>query len=1373
MGKHSLAKTHKRAFNKTMAIALAAGVSFGGVQIVGPEMGMSIAGEASAAELETGVLTGFKMVSKKSGEDLLRQAEPQNKDEAWDFMKKHGTEYTLNLDFKIPDSAQPGDALQINFAEGIDIDGVGGNITAPTESGRKVGHLETGYDGIKFVVSDDVANAQKREAHFEVPVKISDLTTTPSVNSEDKLGQNYVKYIRFTNATGGDYIVWSVTTQYEDLSTKKYQLNTDVVDSTLTWNWENVNLNKGTSIYKKWRISVGMPNVNYDRDGLDGSEEAILKKTATLDPVDTKTRDVTIRYQSNDPDSKIIYTGNADGKNKLTGRTSTFSAKPLRDNENLYGYNFNTNDVDVEYDSTFKRIDDRTVDVTIHDIPSNVAVDFYSLPMYGESPYVPGKKVTMTGTFINGVGKPAESFSDRYDETSSKTLTMQSFDGYGSAEDIHRTATMTATVNGKDANSKKEAVTVSSGGTGKFAVNIKNTGNIGAGSAVIKFPKGVTDKDGKTERVVNFSGGLAPGTNKDIDLGDLKVADGANENKFTVEMAGFKTMSDPAWTNATKSAESFDPNWDNAEVPDGGSVDVTPKNTKGIPDGTKYELTGDHPKWITINPDTGVITAKPPQGEKPAPHKVTVTTTYPDGSTDTDKPTITVIHSDVFIDGKPDVKPDGTVILHRNDGKDITFKVPTGSKVEVNKDGDLVITQPDGKKETVPLKHTTVTESGKPGTPDHKIIITDENGDTYEFGTYDKYLESIKDDGKGNYTFTMNDGTKLGPIQLGNDITNIKDDGKGNLIVTHKDGFTDTVPLKHTTITEQGKPGEDGYKITLTTPDGKKVTLDGYDNYVESVTKQPNGDYLVKRNDGTEWTIKLSDIRNEIKDLKGKDAEQDKRLDDLEGRVDDAEKDLDDLAKRVGANEGKIEEHRKSINEINNELGGIEKDLKGIHDELDRLDGQDIKEVRDNGDGIYTLIRNNGDEVTGTIDVAGDITDITDNGDGTITLTHKDGSTEVVDLTHTKVETKGKPGDKDYTVTITTPDGNKVTLNGSNTYPSNVRDNGDGTYTIVLNDGTEVEGKIGDGQDIKELVPNEDGTMTVIHKDGTESKVDLKQVEITEENKGTPEHTVTITSPNGDTVTFNVFDKYVTNVVKNENGDYDIFRSDINGGNTVWKTIVLSDLRDKIAALEERADGLEKKDEDLQKQIDDLKGRLDSTEKEIESLKDRTSDLEKAVAKINARLSVIDMKLTSLGVRMDALEGRVDTIEETEHAWGQCFGGILATAIPLLAVAPLVAGSNIQIPGAAEWNNQIQRTLGIYNEQLSRMAGQYSGVAKAAATILGVAGGIGLMVHTAKACGPYSKTDAMQETKAGKLSSKLDERKVSSSKKEGLSSREK
>ena len=115
MGKHSMPKTHKRAFNKTMAIALAAGVSFGGVQIVGPEMGMSIAGEASAATLEKNALTNITLKSKKTGEDLFKQPEPKTTKESRDFVVNQGQKYTLGLDFKIPDSAQPGDSLYINF----------------------------------------------------------------------------------------------------------------------------------------------------------------------------------------------------------------------------------------------------------------------------------------------------------------------------------------------------------------------------------------------------------------------------------------------------------------------------------------------------------------------------------------------------------------------------------------------------------------------------------------------------------------------------------------------------------------------------------------------------------------------------------------------------------------------------------------------------------------------------------------------------------------------------------------------------------------------------------------------------------------------------------------------------------------------------------------------------------------------------------------------------------------------------------------------------------------------------------------------------------------------------------------------------------
>ena len=619
-------------------------------------------------------------------------------------------------------------------------------------------------------------------------------------------------------------------------------------------------------------------------------------------------------------------------------------------------------------------------------------------------------------------------------------------------------------------------------------------------------------------------------------------------------------------------------------------------------------------------------------------------------------------------------------------------------------------------------------------------------------------IKKVKDNGDGTYTLIRNDNSKVkGAIDIGDNVTKIVDNGDGSITVTHVDGSTDKINLAHTTITETNK-GKPGHTITITSPDGKKVTLDVFDNYVKSIERQKNGDYLVKRNDGTEWIIKLSDIRKDIADLKGKDVKQDKRLNDLENRTNGADKSIADLGDRIAKNEGAIEDHRKSINDLNQEVGSINKELGDIKVELERLDGQDINSIRDNGDGTYTLIRNNGDEVIGVVDTSGDIKSITDNGDGTITLTHNDGSTEKVDLTHTKVETSGKPGDKSYMVTITTPDGNKVVFNGSNTYPSEVKDNGDGTYTIVLNDGSEVKGKIGDGQDIKELIPNDDGTMTVIHKDGTESKVDLKQVKITEQNKGTPNHTVTITSPNGDTVTFNVFDKYVTNVVKNENGDYDIYRSDVDGGKTVWKTLVLSDIRGKITTLEGDLDKLTKKQAaDVKK----IKSEIAGLEKEIEALQDVTADLDKRVSKLETNLAALTLRVTSL-------EGRVGDLENTDAAWAKCYAGIGTAGVPMLLALPVALMSDLNIPGLDQLNTEIQRTIGVYNPEAAKWMGENRGLFKAAAGALAAAGVLGMLIHTAKECQPYNETKGVKDNMTPIIegSSKLAEKVESGSSKQ-------
>ena len=510
-------------------------------------------------------------------------------------------------------------------------------------------------------------------------------------------------------------------------------------------------------------------------------------------------------------------------------------------------------------------------------------------------------------------------------------------------------------------------------------------------------------------------------------------------------------------------------------------------------------------------------------------------------------------------------------------------------------------------------------------------------------------IKEVHDNGDGTYTLIRKDGSKVkGNIDTSGGITNVTTDGKGNLIITI-DGNNKTVPLDQVKVTESNK-GKPNHTVTITTPDGKSVTLDAFDNYVKSITKQPNGDYLVKRNDGTKWTIKLSDLKKSIKDLKGKDVAQDKRLDDLDKRANDADKDLGDLADRIAKNEGAIEDHRKSINDINREVGDINNEIGDIKDELTRLDDQDVKEIRDNGDGTYTLIRNDDSTITGVI---------------------------------------------------------------------------------------------GDGQDIKEIKPNNDGTFTIVHKDGTTSKVNLKQVRITESKKGTPDHTVTITSPNGDTVTFNAFDVYVTNVKKNAKGNYDIYRSDVNDGKTVWKTIVLSDLRDRIAALEA-------KDSPTREEFDAVKKDIDTLNKEVDNLK-------AADEAIKADIADIKSDITNLDARITKVEARLTVVEDNTDAAIKCMAGAGMAGIPALLSLPLAMLTQAHIPGVAQLNTDIQRQIGVYNEDLAKMWGEYGGVLEAGAALSVLAGMIGSIAYVANECAPLTQTDAAQETDLGQLSSKMEQ----------------
>ena len=941
MGKHSVVGSRKRVFNKTMAVALAAGVSFGGVQVVSStqtDFGLGSA-VANAAELPASVVTA-DVVSNESQESIKNISDSEKTEEGYaQFFQTHGADYTLNLDFNIPNDATPGDTYTVSW-QGFTTPSVGETVDAKNDGGNTVGTVKVNASSATFTVSDEVQSHTNRTAEFDVPLKIDKLTKPGRNNVNDSSlpsGWNSYTY-GVTNV--GEFDVY-VNNIFNGDPTAKFS------DIPVLVSKDGASIKDGNFV-SKFNTKIGFHDVFKSGDGY-----------SIPDGITGKTRDVVVKYTVDDDSSKI-YTNDNYGKYlyEYTGKRYNTDEDPnaVESETGNFLYRAYGGDVDVQTSGEGTR----EVTVTIKDLPSNVAFDMQGFLLV-ETPYVEGKKIKVTGDFVNGVGEPTTAYDEKYESPTTETVSLYNADG--------------------------------------------------TGQSVLNNPK----------YDVTY---INPG--KSMPSEQLSELNGADE--FSI---------------------------DTTKLPEGWSAEV--------------------------DKTTGTVTATAPIGVK------------------------------------------------------------------------------DGTKVSIPV--TIKYSDGSTGTTNADFVV----------------------------------------------------------------------------------------RIT--------------DTYVDDIAKQDNGDYLVTRNDGEEWTIPVGELADRIEDLENKPTVSPEDLDDIKKDLDKAKDDIKDL--KAGDDDLQDE-----IDKINDDLDKLTPRVDDLEDRVTDLENNGIKEVRDNGDG---------------------------------------------------------------------------------------------TYTIIRNDGSEVDGKIGDTQDIKEIIPNEDGTMTIIHKDGAESVVDLKQVEITEQNEGTPNHMVTITSPNGDTVTFNVFDKYVTNVVKNESGDYDIFRSDVDGGETVWKTIVLSDIRDKISTLEDRADKLNEKDADLQRQIDKLKDSLGNTEKEIESLKDRTSGLEKAVAKINTRLSVIELNITALEGRMDALEGRVDTAETTQHAWAQCFSGILGTAIPLLAAVPFVAGSNIEIPGAAQWNNQIQRTLGIYNEKLNRMAGQYSGVIKAAATILGVAGTIGLGVHTAKACGPYSKTDAMSETKAGQLSSKLNNKSTGSS----------
>ena len=494
---------------------------------------------------------------------------------------------------------------------------------------------------------------------------------------------------------------------------------------------------------------------------------------------------------------------------------------------------------------------------------------------------------------------------------------------------------------------------------------------------------------------------------------------------------------------------------------------------------------------------------------------------------------------------------------------------------------------------------------------------------------------------------------------------------------------------KPTTKKSEPKPKPEPSSKPTPKPDPKPSTTaqPAPTGDITAIDVDDNGNYIITAN-GKKYEMKVGALRDnvdnlnelvkqqrvDIAELEKKDAEV---LKQAEKKIAATEKKLDALKQDVDAGTADKEAQRRAIAGISASIVNINNELNTVHAAITQLTGQDIKEVRNNGDGSFTLIRNNGEEVHGNITVDTDeaITTITTDDAGNLVVTNGAGESITVEINRTTVE-ESTEGDKDL---------------------------------------------------------------------------------------------VTITTPTGD-VTFEVGNTYISDVVQTDDGNFDIYRNDVEG---VWKSIDLSDLRQEITQTQDRVEALKKqhaKDtEEIKKQrekdatalntrIDATNTKLTAAEGAIRALKGRATKVEKRVTDIEGSVKVISKDIATINKAIDVLDKRVTNLERHDEDWAKCYSGIGQAAIPLAFAVPLGFLAGLDLPGFDTANANLQHQIGAFNPAAAAWLDENRGGVRAAAGVLGIASVIGIIAHAATTCQDYNASDAAKDTDLAQTSSKIVER---------------
>ena len=755
-----------------------------------------------------------------------------------------------------------------------------------------------------------------------------------------------------------------------------------------------------------------------------------------------------------------------------------------------------------------------------------------------------------------------------------------------------------------------------------------------------------------------------------------------------------------------------------------------------------------------VTPGGGFVYT-PPADAAGANVKIKITATWdqladgyeiydPSGPTEA-RPTVDMVYS-VNVQQLPATlkdNGDGTFTFNsgRNGAKDVTVNTKDGVQSVTQKGNTLTFTMADGSTQSITVGSNITLKENNDGTAtisDGKTTIT--------VATANTYVKEIVNT-KGKYTLKLSNGdTVSGAIDTSKNVKGIENGPDGSIVLVYNDGSkSKPIALGQTTVAQTGK-GTNNHTVTITSPNGDKVTIKAANTYIDKVEKDTKGDYVLTRNDNKTFTINLQDIRNDISALKKKDSPSRAEHKAVEDKVDNLRKELNEftnsnndslkeLADQINALDDKVDANAK---EFKDALTDISTDLQDLEFRVTRTENRLIKEVRDNHDGTFTLVTEKYGDIPGVIDTSSGVTNIISNSDGTITLEFAGKKPRTIELNQVEVSETGK-GTPKHTITIKVPGEEPFRFNAFDTYVSSIETDGKGTYTLKLNNNETVTGVIDTSKTVKSIENRSDGSIVLVRTDGTKSKpIKLEQVKITESKKGTPEHTVTIEVPGGETVTLDAYDNFVTSVTKKSDGVYEITRNDGKS----WKINIT----------------------DLYKRVADLEAKDSPTRDEFNAVKKDIADYKKLVdnrfTKVEGDIDALRADLTAVEKRVTVLEARVDRIDNVLGDLAKCNSAKQIAAIPTALSVALYALSQMQLPGVADINTQIQQQIGVYNANAAKMWGQYGGVLQTAAATTMAAGLIGTLAYALSECQPYNRTDEMKNTPAGEMTAKADARKA-------------